>query len=98
MQVLFEPAAIVEPAFTVISYKHYVYYAYPNNDLVAGRGGVHVLGPDSDRLGNLRTDSIRGIFRLVRVYINMLKYGMDKDENGYWGGFLGPVLEKLASR
>jgi hypothetical protein len=33
------------------------------------------------------------IFRLVRLYGNLLKYGID----GYWGGFLGVVLEKLAS-
>jgi hypothetical protein len=34
-QVLFEPTAMVEPAFTVIGYEHNVYYAYPQNDLVA---------------------------------------------------------------
>ncbi|KAF1348414.1 hypothetical protein EJ07DRAFT_184824 [Lizonia empirigonia] len=96
-QVLFEPAAMVEPAFTIVGHEHYVYYAYPQNELVAGRNGVHVLGPDSDRFEKLGTDSIRGIFRLVRLYGNLLKYGIDEGEDGYWGGFLGVVLEKLAS-
>lgn len=96
-EVLFEPAAMAEPAFTVVGHEHYVYYAYPQDDLVAGRSGVHVLGPDSDRFEKLGTDSIRGIFRLVRLYGNLLKYGIDGVEEGYWGGFLGLVLEKLAS-
>jgi len=96
-KVPFEPAAIVEPAFTIVGHEHYVYYAYPNNDLVAGRSGVHVLGPDSDRFEKLGTNSIRGIFRLIRLYGNLLEYGMNEGEDGYWGGFLGVVLEKLAS-
>jgi hypothetical protein len=96
-QVSFEPTAMVEPAFTVVGHEHNVYYAYPQNDLVAGRSGVHVLGPDSDRFEKLGTDSIRSIFRLLRVYGNLLGYGMAKDKDGYWGGFLGPVLEELAS-
>jgi hypothetical protein len=88
---------MVEPAFTIIGHEHNVYYAYPQDDLIAGRSGVHVLGPDSDRFKKLGTDSIRSIFRLLRVYRNLLGYGMAKDKDGYWGGFLGPVLEELAS-
>jgi len=58
---------------------------------------VHVLGPDLDRFEKLGTDSIRGIFRLIRLYGNLLEYGMNEGEDGYWGGFHGVVLEKLAS-
>jgi hypothetical protein len=42
------------------------------------------------------TDSIRGIFRLFRLYGDLLRYGMDKGDDGCWGGLLRPVLEKLA--
>jgi hypothetical protein len=95
-QVPFEPTAMVEPALTIVGHEHSVYYAYPREDLVSGRSGVHVLGPDRDRFGMLNTDSIRGVFRLVRLYGNLLKYGMDEGEDGYWGRFFGPVLDKLA--
>ncbi|KAF2680726.1 hypothetical protein K458DRAFT_392398 [Lentithecium fluviatile CBS 122367] len=45
-QTLFEPAMIVEPALTIVGHEHSVYYAYPREDLVCGRSGVHVLGLD----------------------------------------------------
>lgn len=95
-QAPFEPTTMVEPALTIVGHEHSVYYAYPRDDLVSGRSGVHVLGPDLDRFERLSTDSIRGIFRLVRLYGNLLKYGMDEGEDGYWGRFFGPVLDKLA--
>ena len=95
-QVLIEPT-MAEPVFTIIGHQIYVYYAYPRKDLIYGRDGVHILGPDVDRFARLSTDSIRGIFQLLRVYGNLLRYGMDENEDGYWGGFFRPVLEKLAS-
>jgi len=87
---------MVEPALTIVGHEHSVYYAFPQKDLVSGRSGVHILGPDLDRFERLSTDSIRGIFRLVMLYGNLLKYGMDEGEDGYWGGLFRPVLNKLA--
>jgi len=77
---------MVEPAFTVVGHEYHVYYAYLQNDLVAGRSGVHVLGLDSDRFEKLGTDSIRGIFRLIRLYRNLLN-GRER------GGVLGWLLK-----
>jgi len=82
---------MVEPAFTIVGHEHSVYYAYPREDLVSGRSGVHVLGPDRYRFGMLN-DSIRGVFWLVGLYGNLLKYWMDEGEDGYWGRFFGSVL------
>jgi len=93
-RVPFEPATMVEPAIVIVGHIHSVYYAYPQHTLASG--GVHVLGPDTTRFGMLSTDSIRGIFQLVRMYGNILEYGMDEQDTGYWGRFLGPVLEALA--
>ena len=95
-QTSFEPSRMVEPVLTIVGHEHSVYYAYPRENLGPGRSGVHVLGPDLDRFERLSTDSIRGVFRLIRLYGNLLKYGMDEAEDGYWGGFFRPVLEKLA--
>jgi hypothetical protein len=88
-QIALEPAIMVEPSLTIVGHNHSLYYAYPRTD------GVHVLGPDLDRFGRLSTDSIRGVFGLLRVYGNILEFGAD-DKTGYWGRFLGPVLESLA--
>jgi len=90
-QVVYAPTAMVEPALTIVGHEHRIYYAYPRED------GIHILGPDLDRFERLSTDSIRGVFRLVRLYGNLLRYGIDEGEDGYWGQFFGPVLEKLAS-
>ena len=90
-------APLVEPALTVVGHEHSVYYAFLSESLVSGRNGVHVLGPDGDRFERLNTDSVRGIFRLLRFYGNLLEYGMDDRIDGYWGGTLKPVLEQLAA-
>jgi hypothetical protein len=63
---------------------------------VSRRSSVHVVGPNLYRFKRLSTDSIWGFFRLLRLYGNLLKYGMDKGEERYWGAFFEPVLEKLA--
>ncbi|KAL9114567.1 MAG: hypothetical protein Q9187_007449 [Circinaria calcarea] len=81
-QAPFERTTLVEPALTIVGHEHSVYYAYPRDDLISGRNGVRVLGPDLDRFERLSTDSVRGIFRLVRLYGNLLKYGMDEGEEG----------------
>ena len=91
----FELSALVEPAFTIVGHEHLIYYAYLRDNVVPGRNGTHVLGPDNDRFGRLSTDSVRGIFRLARVYGNVLEYGSGDD--GFWGRFMKPVLDKLAS-
>ncbi|KAL9083130.1 MAG: hypothetical protein Q9165_008660 [Trypethelium subeluteriae] len=93
---VFDFNVMVEPALTIVGHEHSVFYAYPCENLVSGRSGVHVLGPDLDRFERLSTDSIRGVFRLVKMYGNLLQYGMNDGEDGYWGRFLGPVLKKLA--
>ena len=86
---------MVEPALTIVGHQHSVYYAYPRERLVSPRSDVHVLGSDSDRFKGVGTDSVREIFRLIRLYGNLLKYGMDEGEDGYWGGFFKPILDKL---
>lgn len=89
-----DTAKMVEPAFVVVGHTHYVHYAYPRRD--RGTSDVHILA-ESDRFEKLGTDSIRGIFRAVQVYRNTLDYGLDESPEGYWGGFMGLVLTKLAA-
>lgn len=91
-----DPAALVEPMFTIVGHEHHVYYCYPRKNLVAGRSGVHVLGPDLFRFERLSTESVRGIFRLLRLYGNVLNYGVNEEVDGYWGGVLGKTLNRLA--
>lgn len=84
---LLDPAAIVEPALTIVGHEHAVYYAYPREDLVSRRGGVHILGPDVDQFERLSIDSIRGIFRLISMWGNLIEYEMNERNDGYGGGF-----------
>jgi len=83
---------LVEPAFVVVGHEWYFYLGYL---LPIGNGGTHIL-----EQGNCKTDSISGIFKLLRVLTGVVEYGIGSkegsEEDGLWGGFLGPVLETLA--
>lgn len=87
-----QPTAIVEPFVIVAGGEHYIYYAFPDSN---NPGSVRILGPDTITLA-LVPDSIRGIFQVFRLYGNIMEYGMDESEHGYWGGNLEPILKKLA--
>lgn len=36
------------------------------------------------------------IFKLLKLIGNVLAYGMDDRDNGYWGGAFGKILTRLA--
>jgi len=57
---------------------------------------VYVVGSNKVRLRNPVTESIHRVFRRLEFYGNLSKYGIDEREDGSWGGFLKPVLKKLA--
>jgi hypothetical protein len=86
-------SALIEPAFVVVGHEWYFYlvYLYPN-------GAAHVL-----EHGSCSTNSVSGVFKILRVLRNTVEYGLEgfeeggsKAKVGYWGGFLKPVLERLA--
>ncbi|KAL5371450.1 hypothetical protein PMIN06_012891 [Paraphaeosphaeria minitans] len=86
-------SALIEPSFVVVGHEWYFYLAYLHSD-----GAVHVL-----EHGSCSTNSISGVFKILRVLRNVVEYGLEgleegglKAKVGYWGGFLGPVLERLA--
>jgi hypothetical protein len=89
---LMDTTNLVEPAFVVVGHEWYFYLGYllPN-----GNGGVHIL-----EQGSCKTDSISGIFKLLRVLTGVIEYGLGGTEgnkgDGLWGVFLGAVLETLA--
>jgi hypothetical protein len=91
-------SALIEPGVTIIGHEHKVYYAFLSIPIVPDdpdSGAVSVLGHDV-RLSLLTTESVQGIFQLARLYGNILEYGMDEGKDGFWGAFLGPVLEGVA--
>jgi hypothetical protein len=86
-------SALIEPAFVVVGHKWYFYlvYLYPYS-------AAHVL-----EHGSCSTNSVSGVFKILRVLRNTIEYGLEgfkeggpEAEVGYWGGFLKPVLERLA--
>ncbi|KAF2240216.1 hypothetical protein BU26DRAFT_573006 [Trematosphaeria pertusa] len=86
-------SALIEPAFVVVGHEWYFYLVY-----LQPTGAVHVL-----EHGSCSTNSVSGVFKILRVLRNVVEYGLEGFEGGleakvgYWGGFLGPVLEKLAA-
>ena len=74
---------ILESTLIHVRREHSVYCTYPREDLGSEDGGVHVVGPDKVRFGNLGTESIRGVFQLLGFYGNLSKYGTGKREDGY---------------
>lgn len=96
--------AFIEPGITIVGTKHKVYYAYlsePDSvnlsqDTSTSTCAVSILGNDTS-LPSLDTSSAQGVLRVARLYGNLMEYAADEDaETGYWGAFLGPVLESLA--
>jgi hypothetical protein len=86
---LTETACLVEPGFIVVGHELYYYIAYMDS----GQGeAVRVL-----ELDNVATSSMSGVFKLLRLWRNVIEYGLDEGPGGFWGGFLKPVLERLAA-
>ncbi|KAF2872814.1 hypothetical protein BDV95DRAFT_568082 [Massariosphaeria phaeospora] len=92
-------SALIEPAITIVGREHKLYYAFLCWDTVpVGRASVvdKVQVLFDNNVPGLFTDSVPGIFRLARLYGNILEYGMDEGIDGFWGRFMGPVLERVA--
>ena len=47
--------------------------------------------------GNAATSSVSGTFKQLKMWRNVVEYALDEEPDGFWGGFLKPVLERLAS-
>jgi len=78
----------VEPGFTVVGHELYFYIAY----LESEHGeAVRIL-----QFGNAATSSVSGVFKQLRMWRNVVEYGLDEGPDGFWGGFLRSVLERLA--
>jgi hypothetical protein len=83
---------LIELAFVVVGHEWYFYLTY-----LQSNGAVHVL-----EHGSCSTSSVSGVFKILRVLRNVIEYGLEgveEDEGviGFWGGFLGLMLERLAS-
>lgn len=83
-----DTTCLVEPGFTVVGHELYFYIAY----LESKEGeAVRIL-----EFGNAATSSVSGVFKQLRMWRNVVEYGLDEGPDGFWGGFLKSVLEKLA--
>ncbi|CAG5152963.1 uncharacterized protein ALTATR162_LOCUS2981 [Alternaria atra] len=84
-----DTTCLVEPGFTVVGHELYFYIAYMDS----GQGeAVRIL-----EFGNAATSSMSGVFKQLRMWRNVIEYGLDEGLDGFWGGFLKPVLERLAA-
>ena len=84
-----DTTCLVEPGFTVVGHELYFYVAYMDT----GEGeAVRIL-----EFGNAATSSVSGTFKQLKMWRNVVEYALDEEPDGFWGGFLKPVLERLAS-
>jgi hypothetical protein len=60
------------------------------------KDAVHILGPAAGFLGLCETRSISGVFQALRLWRKVIRYGRDVGSEGFWGGFMGLVLQRLA--
>lgn len=83
-----DTTCLVEPGFTVVGHELYFYIAYLESE--EGEA-VRIL-----EFGNAATSSVSGVFKQLRMWRNVVEYGLDEGPDGFWGGFLKSVLERLA--
>jgi hypothetical protein len=88
-----DKSSLVEPCFAVVGHQTHVYFAYIGSE---ERDIVHILGPEVGSLGLCETSSVSGIFRALKLWRNVIRYGRDEGSDGFWGGFMGAVLQGLA--
>jgi hypothetical protein len=89
-----DKSSLVEPCFTIAGHQTHVYLAYIRSE---ERDIVHILGPEVGSLGLCETSSVTGIFRALKLWRNVVRYGTDEGSDGFWGRFMGPVLRGLAA-
>jgi hypothetical protein len=70
---------LVEPCFAIIEYKIHVYLAY----IAVDRDTVHILGLEVSCLGLCETRTVSGIFRMLRLWRNTIKYRRGKGNNSF---------------
>jgi hypothetical protein len=90
---LVDKSGLVEPGFATVGHETHVYLAYVASE---EKDVVHILGPEVGFLGLCETRSVSGIFRTLRLWRNAIRYGRDEGSEGFWGGFMGVVLQRLA--
>ena len=83
-----DTTCLVEPGFTVVGHELYCYIAYLESEKSEA---VQVL-----EFNNAATSSVSCVFRQLKMWQNVIEYSLDEGPDGFWGGFLNPVLEKLA--
>jgi hypothetical protein len=86
---LSDTTCLVEPGFAVVGHEVYCYVAYIDSN--EEDETVRIL-----EFRNGTTNSISGVFNELRLWQNVIDYGLNEDYDGFWGGFLQPVLKRLA--
>jgi hypothetical protein len=84
---------LVEPCFAIVGHETYVYFAYMASE---EKDTVRLLGPEVGSLGLCKTRSVSGIFRALRLWRNVIRYGRNEGDKRFLGGFMGVVLKRLA--
>ncbi|KNG52805.1 hypothetical protein DDE82_009088 [Stemphylium lycopersici] len=88
---ILDKSSLVEPCFAIVGHETHIYLAY-----MASEDVVRIQGPEQGFSSACETSSVSGIFRTLKLWRNVIKYGRDEGSEGFWGGFMGVVLQRLA--
>jgi hypothetical protein len=90
---LVDKGNLVEPCFGIVGHDTHVYIVY-----MAGEdtNTVRMMGPEVGSLGLCETRTVNGIFRALTVWRNLIRYGKGDGSDGFWGGFMEVLLQKLS--
>jgi hypothetical protein len=77
---LVDKGNLVEPCFAIVGYRMYVYFVYVGSE---ERNMVHILGLEVGLFSLCETSSVSGIFRALRLWRNVIKYGRDEGSSRF---------------
>ena len=86
---LTDTSCLVEPGFTIVGHKFTFYVAYIT---LEQDDTVYI-----QELGSAKSSNISGVFHQLKILQNIIEYSLDESSDGFWGGFLEPVLGRLTS-
>lgn len=91
---LVDKSRLVEPCFSIVGHETRLYFAYMASEET---DTVRILGPEDELSGRCSTRSVSSVLRTLRLWRNVIAYARDESSEGFWGGFMGEVLRKLAT-
>lgn len=84
---------LVEPCFIMFGPRMRLCYAHMISE---DCDNVRITPIELDPFRVCDTTNVGGIFLVLRFWRNFIRHGIDEGSDGFWGSFMGLVLQRLA--